>query len=314
MKRLSFLILFFLFTASGCSDKKAEENLETATSGTMEFIADEELRPAIDSMVKGFMLENPRTKVTVRYASAGKALEELLNENTRFVVVSRGLTQLEQELLKKYNLSLPEYDMAQNAVAVIVSANNPLSALSMRDLKSLVRNEFKDWSDLKYSEFEGGRPPGVLTKVLPPFYSSTEHLLDSLFLDPNVYQQGSIRRFEASDSIISYVSQNEHTLGFIGSSWLDRLQKSGDLTVKAIPLLLDDTSRQTADQPIMLHLAYVHQGLYPLTSRVNGYTFDVPNTLPRGFLAYAMTAHGQTVFKNHNILPRTQIIRVVPNR
>lgn len=313
MRRYLFLLLL-VFVSAGCGSNQQEEGLETATSGTFEFIADEELRPAIDSLIQGFMLENPRTKVTVRYASAGKALEELLNENTRFVIVARHLTQLEQDLLKKYNLSLPEYDMAQNSVAVVVAANSPLATMSMRDLRSLIRNDVKSWTDLKHSEFEGGRPPGVITKVLPPFYSSTEHLLDSIFLDANIYQQGSIRRFETTDSIISYVAKNQHTVGFIAASWLDKLQRSGDTSIKAIPLMLDDSAGSQMDQPISLHLAYVHQGVYPLTNRVNGYTFDVPNTLPRGILAYAMTAHGQTVFKEHNILPRTQIIRIVPNR
>jgi hypothetical protein len=62
----------------------------------------------------------------------------------------------------------------------------------------------------------------------------------------------------------------------------------------------------------MLHLAYVLQGLYPLTSRICAYTTEVPNTLPRGFLAYAMSADGQRVFLNYDLLPKTQILKLVP--
>jgi phosphate transport system substrate-binding protein len=313
-KRLLFSLCLFTIFLFGCKGEEDSEQLETATAGTFEFIADEELRPVLDSLIQGFMLENPRTKVTIKYASAGEAIEALLTERSRLAIVARFLTPLEQDLLKQNGLTLPEYEVAQNAVACIVSENSPLNVLSMKDLRALIRNEAKNWVDFSHSEFLGSKPPGFITKVLPPFYSGTEHLLDSIFLEPKVYQQGSIRRFVTSDSIVKYVATNPHTIGFISAPWLDRLQKTGDSSVKAIPLMPDDSGMKHSDEPIMLHLAYIHQGLYPLTNRVNAYSFDSPNTLPRGLIAYITTAHGQVVFKNHGVLPRTQIIRIVPNQ
>jgi phosphate transport system substrate-binding protein len=312
--RLFLTLFLFSALALGCKSDADDVQLETATAGTFEFVADEELRPVLDSLIQGFMLENPKTKVSIKYASAGEALEALLNEKSRLAVVSRFLTPLEQELLKENGLTLPEYEVAQNAVAVIVSEDNPLNTFSMKDLRALIRNESKNWIDMKNSEFLGSRPAGFVTKVLPPYYSGTEHLLDSVFLEPKTYQQGSIRRFVTSDSIIRYVAANPHTIGFISAPWLDRLQKSGDSSVKAVAIMPDDSNTKMSDEPIMLHLAYIHQGLYPLTNRVNAYSFDSPNTLPRGLIAYMTTAHGQTVFKNHGVLPRTQIIRIVPNK
>lgn len=313
IRRYLFLLaLCSLFVS--CKNDADEAQLETATAGTFEFTADEELRPALDSLIQGFMLENPKTKISIKYTSAGEAIEALLNEKSRLAIVARFLTPLEQELLKQNGLTLPEYEVAQNAVAVIVSENNPINTLSMKDLRALIRNEAKNWVDLKNSEFLGSRPAGFVTKVLPPYYSGTEHLLDSVFLDAKTYQQGSIRRFVTSDSIIKYVAANPHTIGFISAPWLDQLQKSGDSSVKAVSIMPDDSNTKMSDEPIMLHLAYIHQGLYPLTNRVNAYSFDSPNTLPRGLIAYMTTAHGQIVFKNHGVLPRTQIIRIVPNK
>lgn len=306
------LTLTVLLAFTGCGKDDREVKLETATSGEFEFIADEELRPAVDSLVAGFMRENKRAKITVRYASSGQAIEDLLNQKTRLVIVARPLSALENDLIRQNNLSLPEYDMAQNAIACVVSRSSGLNALSVTDLRAIVRNERKTWGDLQNSDLDGGAL-GAITKVIGPHHSSTEYVLDSMFLEPKAFQQGSIRRFTTTDSIIAYVRDDPNAIGFIGAAWLDKLQKAGDSSVRAVSLIPADTG-QAEMRPVMLHLAYVHQGLYPLTSRVNGYTFDIPNTLPRGILAYAMTAHGQTVFKEHNILPRTQIIRIVPNR
>lgn len=311
MRVISSVLALALVALMGCGGESSDPQLETATRGTFEFVADEELRPAVDSLVAGFMSENKNAKITVRYASAGQAIEDLLNEKTRLVIVSRFLSPLERQLLANHNLSLPEYDIAQNGVAVIVSSKNPMTEIAWEDLQAIVRNEAKQWADLERSSFEGSRG-GAIVKCLPPFHSGTEYLLDSLFLEPNAVQQGTIRRYTTTDSIIRQVAGDPNAIGFIGSSWLHRAERSGDSSIKAIPIIPKDGAGD--GQAIMLHLAYIHQGLYPLTNRVNGYSFDSPNTLPRGILAYAMTAHGQTVFKNHNILPRTQIIRIVPNK
>ena len=170
----------------------------------------------------------------------------------------------------------------------MVSVKNPLKYISMDSLKELIQDKVKN-----------------IIRVSSSYLSSTEFLLDSIF-SFDKYQEGRIVHYQTSDSIISRVRDDDHAIGFVNASWLKRISTSDDSSIRVLRI------SQGYGRPIIMHLAYVLQGLYPLTSRICGYTMDVPNTLPRGFLAYAMSADGQRIFLNYDLLPKTQILKLVP--
>jgi phosphate transport system substrate-binding protein len=284
-------ILFFALVIAGCGEKKpGEVPPDTATSGSFELIADECLRPAIDSLVFGFNSQTPGARVTVRYENATTALDDLLQQRARLVLIARPLSKKERDLLAGQKIELTEADVATNAIGCIVSAKSTLRDITMDSLREIITDKDKS-----------------LIRISTSYLSSTEFALDSIFsLDK--YQEGRILRFQTSDSIIEKVRKDQNVIGFIGSAWLKWLSNSGDTSIRVLRI------SSMAGKPIMLHPAYVLQGLYPLTSRITAYTTEVPNTLPRGFLAYAMSADGQRVFLNFDLLPKTQILKLVPSQ
>jgi phosphate transport system substrate-binding protein len=278
------------YVLSGCSaQKQGEAQPDTATSGAFELVADETLKPAVDSLVFGFNSQTPNAKVTVRYKNATEALDDLLQQRARLVLIARPLGKKERDLLSQQKIELTEADVAENAIGCIVSAKNLLQNISLDSLRAIVQDKDK----------------GVI-RVSSSYLSSTEFALDSIFsLDK--YQEGRIVRYQTTDSIIERVHKDDHAIGFVSSAWLKKFSNSGDSSIRVLRI------SGVSDKPIMLHLAYVLQGLYPLTSRICAYTTEVPNTLPRGFLAYAMSADGQRVFLNYDLLPKTQILKLVPS-
>jgi hypothetical protein len=102
-------------------------------------------------------------------------------------------------------------------------------------------------------------------------------------------------------------------VGFVSSAWKHELENKNDTSVKFLPIIPHDLSSEGISEPVLLHIAYIAEKAYPLRTMVMGYTNEVPNTLPRGFFVYCMTAHGQTTFKNFGILPKTQPIKLVPS-
>jgi phosphate transport system substrate-binding protein len=285
--RESLILIFCCITIWGCSGKKQGEALsESATSGSFELVADETLKPAIDSLVFGFNSQTPNARVTVRYNNAAEALDDLLQQRARLVLIARPLSKKERDLLSKQKIELTEGDVAKNAIGCIVNSKSPLLTISIDSLRRIIQNQDKS-----------------IIRISSSYLSSTEFALDSIFkLDK--YQEGRIIQYQTSDSIIDRVRKDDHAIGFISSAWLKNLKDSSIRILRISGI---------SEKPIMLHLAYVLQGLYPLTSRICAYTTEVPNTLPRGFLAYAMSADGQRVFMNYDLLPKTQILKLVPS-
>ncbi|HWF44544.1 MAG TPA: substrate-binding domain-containing protein [Candidatus Kapabacteria bacterium] len=301
-------------TLTGCSKSSQNPPSETATSGTFQLVADEALKPVVDSLLDGFMKENPNAKLTVKYVSAAEAVRELLNRDARAVIIDRTLTPEERAVIQKDSVQLPEFTIAEDGIGCIVSNKNPLAALALSDLRKIITNETKNWPALTRSIPDPGKTftNADISFVFPAYPSSMEYIIDSMFLGAGQVTQGHIRRFSTTDSVIAYVRLDPNAIGFIGSAWNHQLESSGDSSVKVLPIIPADSSSLGITQPIILNMVYVYQGLYPLTTTVTGYSFESPNTLPRGFLAYAMTAHGQIIFKNFDVLPKTQIIRIVP--
>jgi ABC-type phosphate transport system substrate-binding protein len=298
----------------GCGKSSQTPSSETATSGTFQLVADEALKPVVDSLLDGFMKENPNAKITVKYVSAAEAVRELINRDARAVIIDRTLTSEERAVLQKDSVQLPDFTIAEDGIGCIVSNKNPVAALALSDLRTIIANETKTWHALAHSIPDPGKTfsNADISLVFPDYPSSTESIIDSMFLGSDKVTQGHIRRFSTTDSIIAYIRDDPNAIGFIGSAWNHWLESKGDSSVKVLPIIPADSSSRGITQPIILNMVYVYQGLYPLTATVTGYSFESPNTLPRGFLAYAMTAHGQIVFKNFEVLPKTQIIRIVP--
>ncbi len=286
--RLLLFATSFFICACGNNDKKVVVS-DSATSGAFELIADENLKPVIDSLVTGFNTQTPNAKVTVRYTSSVEALDALLSSKARLVIIGRPMTTNERKLLDSAHIDLPEFDIALNSIAVITSSQNTPPSVSFDRLRQIVTG-----------------------KTETPYYSTThlsttETVFDSIFFLQSKFLLGNLKRYQTTDSVISAVRANIASIGFVSSSWARYLRSTGDTTIKALPINTDKS-----DKPVILHPAYLYQGLYPLVSRVCGYTFEVPNSIPRGFLAYVMSPDGQRVLLNYDVLPRTQIIKLVP--
>ncbi len=315
MKHLFSLIVLVPLLAA-CGKQENVQQTETATSGSFQLVADEVLRPAIDSLVTGFMLENPDAKVTIKYTSATEAVRELLNRTARAILIDRSLTPAERTILQKDSTALPTFKLAEDGIGVIVSGNNPLDAIAKSDLAKIMSGKVSNWSGLarpvlKQTLAHTRKMEGAITIALPAYPSSVEYVLDSILLGGAQTAAVRVRRFTTSDSIIAFVRNSPDAIGFIGSAWDNTLNASNDTSVKTLPVMPADSSSRGLIEPVLLNMAYVAEGLYPLVTTVNGFSFEVPNTVPRGFLAYASNAHGQIVFKDFNVLPITQPIRIV---
>lgn len=287
-----FWVALILFVASGCGKGENQPQSETATYGSFELVADEVLKPVIDSLVQGFTTENPTAKVTVKYVSAGEAVRELMNHQARAIIIDRGLTPQEREVMAKDSVSLPAFRMAEDGIGCIVSQDSKQASLRLSALRTL------------------GAKGGNETLIFPGYPSSLEDIVDSVMGTGKVW--GRISRDGTSDSIVSRVAKDENAFGFLSSAWKHWLEVRNDTSVRFLPIIPHDLSSQGISEPVMLHIAYIAEKAYPLTTIVNGYTTETANTVPRGFFVYCMTAHGQTVFKNFGLLPKTQPIKLVP--
>src|ERR1700722_2776391 len=165
-KRFISTILLAPVILASCGKQENTATSETATSGSFQLVADEVRKPAIDSLVTGFLIENPGATVTVKYTCAAEAMRELLNHDARAIIIDRSLTPAERDALQKDSATLPEYRLAEDGIGCIVSQKNPATTIRKSDLQKMFEGE--------------ATASGDVTLVLPAYPSSTEFVLDSI--------------------------------------------------------------------------------------------------------------------------------------
>ena len=91
---------FAAFIFSGCHGGYDRPDLDSPEKGTIHISVDESFRPVIDSQIQVFEALNPNTKIIAEYKPEAECFKDLLKDSTRMIIVTRGLTEKEEEYLK----------------------------------------------------------------------------------------------------------------------------------------------------------------------------------------------------------------------
>lgn len=99
---------------------------DTLNSGTIHISVDESFAPIIDSQIKVFMSLNPKARIIPHYKPEADCLKDMLNDSTRMIIITRGLSD-DEELYYKDTLSfVPMHGrIATDAIAVITHNKAP---------------------------------------------------------------------------------------------------------------------------------------------------------------------------------------------
>lgn len=322
---IKYLTLFLpLLLLSACGQKEARkveqkvEHMKFACDATFENIMDQEVD------VFEYYYNNSRRQALVvpDYMSQSAAFDSLLDPDNsiRTIVAARQLTSAEKTRLRNQKRKPREQRVAVDAVALIVNNDNPIEALSMKELREVLSGEVKTWKELWPTKLDSIRI------VFDDAGSSMVHFLrDSINggkpFGANVYAEGSARK------VFDAVSRRPNALGIIGVSWVsadmdgttlskeelrERSEKSDTTAlgfspqIKVLAVSGDDTNM--AYKP---YQAYIFDGRYPLFRSIWMITTTVGGTLNNAFYSFVTGMQGQKVIQLTGVLPATVQPRMV---
>ena len=117
----------------------------------------------VDKWAKRFMEANPGIAVTVIGSSAGKGFQALLSGAAEIAMMSREISADERKKANEKGLKLAEKPIGQAAVALITNPRNPLSELTLQQVKGTYTGQYVNWKEV------GGpdEPVRCLTRRVP---------------------------------------------------------------------------------------------------------------------------------------------------
>jgi phosphate transport system substrate-binding protein len=225
-KPILLKLIFFLFAAAlfilpirflADASNAAEQTIQLRGSETVMGM----LQPAAEA----YMVENPRVKVAISGGGTDRGIKSLIDGTCQIAMAS---SEINEELIARAadkGSGLVKNVIAYDAVVPFVHPDNPVSDLTIRQLRQIYTGEIQNWKEVGGSDAE-------IVLTTRGLYSGTYEAWKLLVMGKDAILP---KHAMALDSIpeIHFVAQHVNAIGFSASNHLNASVKP--LTVEGVP-------------------------------------------------------------------------------
>lgn len=283
---MSFLLLGASII-SGCGNESTTP-METITSGHINVSVDESFKPVIDSQVQVYESLFPDAHVNVLYKPEAECLKDLNNDSIRMVIVTRGLTRDEEQVLHNKLSYTPTYGLlAYDAIAVITNRSSKDSLFTMQDIRSLANGT----SGYKYKMLLDGTSAT----------STVRFVVDSLLKGDSI--SANIVAAKNTPALIDYVSTNNDAIGLLGVSWLGNRNDPQTISFLEKVNIAAIECRGCDGTYVKPYQGNIATARYPMVRPLYYILKENYKGVGSGFTNFLIYEKGQLIFKSAYLLP-----------
>jgi phosphate transport system substrate-binding protein len=228
-----------------------------------------------------FMKKNAGTKVQVTGGGSGTGIAALINGTTEIATSSRPMKEAESEKLRsRYNTPGNEIAVAKDGVTFYVNAGNPLTSLTMDQLKKIYTGDLTNWKDV-------GGPDGAIVVFSRENSSGTYVFVKDNLLGGDDYL-ASAQTLPGTAAVVNAVAKEKLGIGFGGAAYAKGVK---ELKIKVDKAELAPT------------LEAVKSGKYPLSRDLFFYLRNKPSGDAKAFIDFCLSAEGQAIVTKVGYFP-----------
>ncbi len=230
-----------------------------------------------------YMKKNAGVTIQVTGGGSGVGLSALINGTTDIAEASRPMKDSEKEQLMK-NRSLPAFELpvALDGLAVYVHERNPLTELTLEQLKKIYTGAVKNWKEV------GGADERIILygreNSSGTYSYFKEHVLENADYYPTT------QTLPGTAAVINAVSKDFRGIGYGGIAYLKG--------VKALKV------KKNASTPgVEPTLDNVQRNIYPISRFLYWYMAGQPKDQIRKLADWVLTGEGQAVISEVGYYP-----------
>ncbi|MFZ5774402.1 MAG: PstS family phosphate ABC transporter substrate-binding protein [Thermodesulfobacteriota bacterium] len=289
MKRILWLALstFLALTATGCDSGpssqqdgggKQPQYLSIKGSDTMVHL--------VSTWAEDFMKTAPDADISVTGGGSGTGIAAMLNKTTDICAASRPMNDKEKKLAADGKITPQEIPVARDAIAVVVNPENPVSSLTMDQLRLIFTGKATNWKEV-------GGPDAPILVLSRESSSGTFVFFQEHVLAKEDYTQ-SARLLPGTSALIQAVVSDRWAITYVG---LGFAAEAGG-KVKALPV---QAPGQNA--PVVPSEASVLSGEYGISRPLFFYTNGAPQGVSKQFIDFCLSPAGQKIVKDTGYVP-----------
>ena len=281
---LMLLGVLSMMLLSACGG--GEEEVPEEETGSITIKGSDTMVHLVSSWAEQFMNSHEGIDVSVTGGGSGTGIAAIINGTTDICAASREIKPKEMELAKEQGISPVEYVVALDGIAVCVNPDNPVSELSLEQLKKIYTGAYTNWSQVDGPD----EPILVLSRESS---SGTYVFFQEHVLDKEDYTDQA-RLMPATSSIIQSTAEDKWAIGYVGLGYAEEASDR----VKVIGV------KETADaEAIYPFVETVLDGTYSIARPLHLYTDGEASGIIADFVNYCMSADGQQIVKETGYVP-----------
>ena len=297
---------------------KFDEIKSVSTTGQVSIVVDENVEPLMKDEIKEFERLNPEAKIDLKSVPTNNAIVDLINGDTKLIVISRSFTEEEKASLVKNKLEVKEYPLAVDGIGFIVNIKNPVLRITSEDLKKIFSGEYKYWTDIKSpnedqdadaKKYFTGAKNNIKVYIQRKNSSTNKYFQDSILKESQYFSSAIV--CSTSVQMLNAVRENDNAIGILNMNWLSKgAQDTIDTTVRALRVSkIWDNGRQ--DDYVEFHQGNIYKAIYPYRRTIYIFTTDVGIKLSTGFITFLVKTDGQKIVLKNSLVPVKQPVRTI---
>ncbi|MCC6697589.1 MAG: phosphate ABC transporter substrate-binding protein [Candidatus Hydrogenedentes bacterium] len=230
----------------------------------------------VTAWADAYMKSHAGATVSVTGGGSGTGIASLLNGTTSICASSRDVNEEEQKLAAQKGLTLHPIVVARDAITIVVNPANPVSELSVEQLKKIYTGAYTTWDQL-------GGPAEPIVVLSRESSSGTYMFFLEHVLNKEDYSSSAML-LPATSAIIQSVSDSPWAIGYVGLGYAEEAAQK----VKILPVKKDAQS-----PAVMPTEATVASGEYSIARPLLLVTAGEPAGDIKAFIDSCLSPEGQ---------------------
>lgn len=300
-------------------------------SGAAAVFCDDGFKNILDEEIQAFEFTYKDATILPFYMSEQACIDSLLADKCQSIIITRDFTPEEKKYVRSENKRIVRSNcIAVDAVAMIVNKENPVSALSMDEIRKILTGDITHWNQL------AGNDTTAIKVVFDAEGSSTVAYMREKFLPAGKKLTDYIKPYAQKNNaaVFDVVKNDPDALGIISVSWLGndlslarqvpmdkRMEDyanendsiNTELTSEVNIMKVSNPTEDNDFSPVAYkpYQLYINSGEYPLFRKVWMISTASNSTVLHSFYTFVTGFVGQKIIIKSGIMPYHVNSRVV---
>jgi phosphate transport system substrate-binding protein len=267
MQRLHYAYIIVVALLFGSCAVEEERPITVRGSDTMVAIG--------QKWTEIYMQKFPETTIQVNGGGSGTGISALINRIADICQSSRPMKKREREIIKqKYGREVIEIPVAKDGIVIYVHESNPLSEISIEQMKAIYTGKVKNWKELGWEDHQiviYGRENS----------SGTYEFFKKRVLDGEDFD-ARVQTLPGTGAIANAVAQDKYAIGYGGIAYS-----------RGIKFL---AAKATQDSPaVPASELTIADNTYPVSRDLYFYLVKEPQGRTRAFIDWVLSDEGQSL-------------------